>query len=108
LNRKNMKCLRCGGEMSHAMRNKIQLGQTSWIFGDWPNLLAGAMEVDVYSCKECAKLEFFIAEDVAEYGEIAQKKCPKCGKSHDMDYPKCPFCKYDYIERDYIGSRMNK
>lgn len=27
---------------------------------------------------------------------IAQQKCPKCGDLHDIDYPKCPFCKYDY------------
>jgi putative Mn2+ efflux pump MntP len=25
---------------------------------------------------------------------IAQKKCPKCGNLYDIDYPKCPFCKY--------------
>lgn len=25
---------------------------------------------------------------------IAQKKCPKCGKLYDIDYPKCPLCKY--------------
>ena len=24
--------------------------------------------------------------------------CPKCGKSHDIDYPKCPNCKYNYLE----------
>ena len=23
-------------------------------------------------------------------------ECPKCGKMHDFDYPKCPYCKYDY------------
>ena len=22
--------------------------------------------------------------------------CPKCGKMHDVDWPKCPFCKHDY------------
>ena len=27
---------------------------------------------------------------------IAQQKCPQCGTLHDMDYPKCPFCKYNY------------
>lgn len=24
--------------------------------------------------------------------DLPQKKCPKCGKSHDFDYPKCPYC----------------
>lgn len=27
---------------------------------------------------------------------IWQRVCPKCKKSHDMDYPKCPYCKFDY------------
>ena len=25
-------------------------------------------------------------------------KCPKCGTVHDMDYPKCPNCRYNYEE----------
>jgi endogenous inhibitor of DNA gyrase (YacG/DUF329 family) len=52
------------------------------------------MEVDIYSCPDCGKLEFFLA-DAAEEG-LQQRRCPKCGKQHDFDYPKCPFCKYDY------------
>jgi len=27
---------------------------------------------------------------------IPQKTCPKCGRNHDFDYPKCPFCGHDY------------
>lgn len=27
---------------------------------------------------------------------IAQTKCPSCGEVHDIDYPKCPNCRYDY------------
>ena len=27
---------------------------------------------------------------------LPQKECPQCGKHHDFDYPKCPFCKYNY------------
>lgn len=30
--------------------------------------------------------------------EIWQRTCPKCGKSHDIDYPKCPYCKFNYLE----------
>lgn len=26
---------------------------------------------------------------------LPQRKCPRCGKSHDFDYPKCPHCGYD-------------
>lgn len=30
--------------------------------------------------------------------EIWQRTCPKCGESHDIDYPKCPNCKFNYLE----------
>ena len=30
--------------------------------------------------------------------EIWKRTCPNCGESHDIDYPKCPNCKYSYIE----------
>lgn len=30
--------------------------------------------------------------------QIWQRTCPKCGKSHDIDYPKCPNCKFDYLK----------
>ncbi len=89
-------CLRCGCKMTHIKTEKLQLGQTGWIFGNLPNLLAGAMEVDIYICPECRKLEFYLA-DAKEDG-LPQKQCPNCGKQHDFDYPKCPFCKYEYNE----------
>ena len=28
--------------------------------------------------------------------ELPQRQCPRCGKSHDFDYPQCPFCDYHY------------
>ncbi len=89
-------CLRCGVEMRYVKREKIQLGETGWILGDLPNLFAGAMAVDIYVCPDCGKIEFFSAQAVEE--ELPKKQCPKCGKSHDFDYPKCPFCKYVYFE----------
>ena len=36
--------------------------------------------------------------DTADEDKIWQRTCPKCGKTHDMDYPKCPNCKFDYLE----------
>lgn len=30
--------------------------------------------------------------------EIIKRTCPDCGKSHDIDYPKCPYCKHNYLE----------
>jgi len=90
----NMACLRCGREMNHIRTENLQFGKTGWILGDLPNLLAGAMEVDIYACPNCGKVEFFLTD--AEEEGLPQKQCPNCGKRHDFDYPKCPFCKFNY------------
>ena len=92
---KKLDCLRCGKSMAYIKREKLQLGQTGWFLGDWPNLIAGALEVDIYTCPDCGKIEFYRAESTTE-DAMPQKQCPKCGKMHDFDYPKCPYCKYDY------------
>jgi len=93
---KEMQCLRCGGKMAHRMREKLQLGQTGWIFGDLPNLIAGALETDIYICGSCGKLEFYLATQPEKTETLPQKTCPKCGYVHDFDWPKCPQCKFDY------------
>ena len=87
-------CLRCNQPINHIKREKLQLGQTGWILGDLPNLFAGAMEVDIFACPNCGKIEFFLADDGDE--ALPQKQCPNCGKMHDFDYPKFPFCKHSY------------
>lgn len=93
----NITCLRCNSSMVCIGTEKIQLGQTGWFLGDLPNLFAGALEVAIYVCKSCGKIEFFQAKDVPDHAEgIAKAKCPKCGQSHDLDFPKCPFCKFNY------------
>ena len=40
------------------------------------------------------------SEEIDESGEdhIWQRTCPKCGNSHDIDYPKCPKCNFNYLE----------
>ena len=30
--------------------------------------------------------------------EIAQRTCPQCGDVHDVDYPKCPVCRFEFFE----------
>ena len=100
---RKLKCLRCGEDMQFMSREDFQLGRTGWILGDWPNLLAGAMELDVYACKGCGKVELFLPEGEIEggdAGEMPQKKCPKCGATIDFDYPNCPVCKYDFWGRE--------
>lgn len=114
---RELKCLRCGSPMGLAMREKFQLGQTGLILGDLPNLIAGSLELDVYSCSRCGKIEFFQPDTVVyeprmeqeafgpEAGQhiigvsadgIPQVRCPSCGKSHDFDYPRCPCCDHCY------------
>ena len=88
-------CLRCGVPMRHIMTEKLQLGKTGWILGDLPNLIAGAIDVHILCCPGCGKLEFFRAEELME-NDLPQKVCPNCGGRHDFDYPKCPFCKFEY------------
>jgi len=95
---RELSCLRCRTDMEFIRREKIQLGQTGWLLGDLSNLLSGAMEVDIYSCPGCGKIEFFQMEDDTAPAEdtIAQVRCPRCGRLHDMDYPKCPSCGHNY------------
>ena len=98
---RNLNCLRCGSSMVFSGNEKLQLGQTGWILGDIPNLLAGALEVELYYCPECGKLEFFAAgqtESTNRYRDesLPEKQCPACGLSIDFDYPKCPCCGYEF------------
>ena len=96
-----MECLRCNAEMAYLKTETIQLGQTSLILGDIPNLWAGALQASIFVCPQCGKLEFFRGPDeVPEIDDqLPQKQCPNCGKFHDFDNPKCPFCKYDFYAR---------
>ena len=121
------KCLRCDAAMKFGMQQKFQMGQTSFLLGDWPNLMAGALELEVWFCPKCGKVEFFVPgssdrpehhEEPTRSGEfdfvesvvsegidavssdgMPQKKCPTCGKEHDFDYPRCPYCKHDYYAK---------
>lgn len=92
-----MKCLRCGEDMQYLSREKLQLGKTGWVLGDLPNLLSGALEVQILVCPKCRKLEFFLAENETLDDETPKKTCPECGAVHDFDYPKCPKCKHEYF-----------
>lgn len=90
----NLKCFRCGRPMDYIMTEDIQLGKHGFLLGDFTHLLAGGLEVAIYACTGCGKIELFRANGPKE--ELPQRKCPECGKEHDFDYPKCPFCKHRY------------
>ncbi len=91
---KHPECLRCRIPLQFIKSEKLQLGQTGWILGDLPNLISGALEVDIFACPECGKLEFYQSREYGQDQNMPQVKCPRCGKMHDFDYPKCPFCKF--------------
>ena len=48
--------------------------------------------------KDAKKLDPEAEIDKTVEDGIWQRTCPKCGKSHDIDYPKCPNCKHNYLE----------
>ena len=101
---KQLKCLRCNGDMNCLGREKVQLGEAGLLFRDLPHLLAGALELEIYTCADCGNVEFFRPKltkgELSGYShkDIPQKQCPNCGETHDFDYPKCPYCDFNYYE----------
>lgn len=91
-----LNCLRCDRPMEFVKREHVQLGKTGFLTGDWGNLLAGALDVAIFTCPECGKLEFFRGEyydaQEPEQTGIAKTTCPNCGTQHELDDPKCPRC----------------
>ena len=119
---RELRCARCQREMSFIKQEKLQLGQTGMFLGDWPNIWAGALEVEIYGCPNCGKLEFFMPgveerepepdmdidelppegmQDIVGVNMhgVPQIQCPNCGKRHDFDYPKCIYCNFDYYHK---------
>ena len=43
-------CAACGIELEFLKREHIQLGKTGFLLGDWPNLLAGALDAEIWVC----------------------------------------------------------
>ncbi len=87
------RCSGCGGAMRLFGREQIQLGRSSLLFGTLPHLLAGALDVEIWECPDCGKLDLYRGEEVEEdEGRMAQVICPRCGAEHDLDDPKCPNC----------------
>ncbi len=95
---KKLDCLRCGERLGFVGRQKFQLGQTGWLLGDLPNLVAGSLELDIYFCPVCSKVEFYLPDEQQPYSQtgLPQVRCPACGAAHDFDYPKCPHCGHEY------------
>ena len=70
-----MNCLRCGNTMEDLGCEEIQLGHYGFFSGHLSNLFSGAMEVRIYACQSCGKIEFFQAgyEEEERYSERGKK-----------------------------------
>lgn len=103
--------------MAFLMRESFQKGESGAWVGNLNFHFRGGFEMDVYSCPNCGKLEFFLPEsEDPEIEEpemesmppdaecsivgvsmdgIPQIRCPVCGRNHDFDYPRCPYCEHE-------------
>ena len=88
------KCANCGGDMDFLGEEDLQLGQYGFFLGHLSNLLSGSLEVELWECPDCGKLDFYrqSGSGAEDEGHMAQTACPACGREHDLDDPKCPFC----------------
>ena len=54
-------CLRCGGPLESMGREQFRVGGTSggWklLFGEWAELGEGMIELDIWACGRCHKVE---------------------------------------------------
>lgn len=55
-------CQRCLAPMKLERRTALQQGQRGMMFGSMPNLAESSLEVEIYVCTRCNKLEFYKAE----------------------------------------------
>lgn len=108
-----LNCLRCGTGMRFMGRDKFQR-RPDLLLSDLTFALAGGMEIDIYFCPKCGKLEFFQpgsdkfagTADEAKTGSgylppdapggLPRKKCPLCGAVLDFDYGRCPYCEHEF------------
>ena len=100
---KDMNCLRCDRPMRFLMRENIQLGKASPWWGQRSNIIAGALEADIYVCLRCGKMELFRpdgavperTEEEPEEEEILSPisaKCPHCDAIVGLYSFQCPKC----------------
>lgn len=87
---KDLNCLRCGVSMKFLGEEQLQLGKTGWLLGDLPNLFAGALEVELYRCPQCGKLELFSGEGSSP---VSGSTCPECGAEYEGEV--CPICGHE-------------
>ena len=88
--------LRCGITLEPIVCSTIQLGKTSWIFGDLPNLISGGLDVMIMSCPQCGGIELFQPTDEDRHLMQSKVTCPKCGKQSPLGTYRCPDCGHSF------------
>ena len=58
--------------------------------------IALCKRLKIYNCQKRELENYPIDETIND--KIAQRTCPKCGDVHDIDYPKCPKCGFDFYK----------
>ncbi|MBQ6420845.1 MAG: hypothetical protein IJT27_04690 [Clostridia bacterium] len=96
-----MHCLRCGKKMLFLKKEDIQLGKQS-LLHNWNHILHGTLDVEIYVCPRCGKLEFYmpssvlleadLSEQPARPNEIIGFRCDSCGRMVPKDNKFCPGC----------------
>lgn len=64
-----MKCLRCETEMQDMGSQELQMGHQSALFGGLTQLLSGSLEVRIFRCPACGKLEFFEDQEEQSFSQ---------------------------------------
>ena len=56
---RKISCPYCGILMNYRGASRIQLGRFGFFIKHWDNLLSGSLDVQIYECPKCGKLEMF-------------------------------------------------
>ena len=84
---RSLTCLRCGTEMVRLGMREFQLGRETKFVDS--HRWEGSMELEVFGCPSCGKVEFF-SEQVPTWG--AEYECPVCRAKYPRDAERCPKC----------------
>lgn len=88
-----IRCLRCGTDMEFSGRERFQLGEESPYTGVLAVMTSQAMQVDVFRCPDCGKIEFF--EPRARKSIFPPKTnwtCSQCGTYNLARVNTCQGC----------------
>lgn len=89
---KVLTCTHCGAQMRFFGRECVQLGKTGMCFGEFPDLLSGVLDVCIYICPHCRRLEFFLAEDEEATDGLVRTKSSDCPEVHGFGQAKGSQC----------------